>query len=154
MKTSTATRINAPAATIFLWLEDKDRLQKWVPNLAEDEVILDTPEKIGSRFRQVFLEKGREMEMTGEITAYEENARMRVFMTGQMFNLDVDYVLTAVSDAQTDVRQDTDIAFKGFLKLFAPLMILMSKLSSQDPQADAHAKLKAMAEAEYQAESN
>lgn len=151
MKTTTKTQINAPASTVFLWLDDNDRLKQWVPNLTVDEVIVDTPEKIGTRFRQVFQENGRKMEMMGEITAYVENKHMRVYMSGKMFNLDVEYILTAVSEAQTDVTQNTQIQFKGFLKILAPLMFLMSKISSKDPQADAHAKLKAMAEAEYQA---
>jgi len=151
MKSSTTTLINAPAATVFLWLEDNDRLMRWVPNLVEDEALVDTPEKIGSKFRQVFLENGRRMEMTGEITAYVENERMRVDVVGDMFVLDADYTLKAIADNQTELTQDTEIRFKGFMKLFAPVMMLMSKFSSKDPQADAHAKLKAMAEAEYQA---
>lgn len=149
MKTSTTTIIDAPASTIFLWLEDKDRLKQWVPNLAEDEPIIETPEKVGSRFRQVFLENGREMEMEGEITAYVENQRMRVMMTGSMFNLDVDYALTALSETQTEVTQHSAIKFKSFWKIMSPIMVLMSKFSSKDPQADAHARLKEMAESEF-----
>jgi len=63
-------------------------------------------------------------------------------MTGDMFNLDVDYKLRAISDSQTEVTQDTEIAFKGALKLMAPLMWLASKLSSKDPQAEAHGRLR------------
>ncbi len=151
MKTTKTTLIDAPAAIIFLWLEDNERLQQWVPNLVEDEALVETSEKVGSRFRQVFLENGKRMEMTGEITAYVENERMRVNMTGSMFNLDVDYILKELSDSQTELTQNSQIWFKGFLKLLAPIMTLMSKLSSKDPQAEAHAKLKAMAEAEFQA---
>lgn len=143
------TLIDAPAAIVFLWIHENERLMQWVPNLIEDEPVLDTPEKVGSRFRQVFLENGKRMEMTGEITAYVENERLRAMMSGDMFNLDVDYSLKALSDTQTEVTQDTEIKFKGFLKLFAPLMLLMSKLSSKDPQADAHARLKDMAETDY-----
>ena len=149
MKTTKTTLIDAPAAIVFVWLEDNERLMKWVPNLIEDEPLIETPEKIGSRFRQVFLENDRRMEMTGEITAYVENERMRVMMSGGMFDLDVDYILKALSDNQTEVTQSSKIKFKGFLKIMAPIMILASKLSSKDPQAEAHAKLKAMAEAEY-----
>lgn len=151
MKTSKTTIIDAPAAIVFPWLEDNERIKQWVPNLVEDEAITETPEKVGSQFRQVFLENGREMTMTGEITAYVENERMQIFMTGDMFNLDMDYVLKPLSDTQTALTQDTEIRFKGFLKLLAPIMFLMSKLSSKDPQAEAHNLLKSLAEAEYQA---
>lgn len=153
MKTSMTTIIDAPAATVFLWLEDNDRLRKWVPNLVEDEPLVETPERVGSKFRQVFLENGREMEMIGEITEFTENERLRVDITGKMFDLDVDYILTPVGDAQTELRQESKIRFKGLMVVFAPVMWVMSKVSSKNPQADAHAKLKAMAEAEYQAGS-
>ena len=149
MKTSMTTLIDAPANIVFLWLEDNERLKQWVPNLIEDDPIIETPEKIGSTFRQVFLERGKKMEMTGQITDYKENERMRVFMTGDMFNLDVDYILKALTPEQTEVTQDTEIKMKGAAKLFTPLMFLMSKLSKSDPQAEAHAKFKEMAEAEY-----
>ena len=72
-------------------------------------------------------------------------------MSGDMFNLDVDYILTAASPTQTEVRQDSAIKMKGFLRLLTPLFGLMSKLSKTDPQDQAHAKLKELAEAEYQA---
>lgn len=153
MKTSKTTRIDAPAATVFLWLDDNDRLKQWVPNLIEDEALTEPPERVGSRFRQVFLENGKRMEMTGEITAFIENERMRVDMTGDMFNLDVDYTLLALSDNQTELTQNTEIRFKGMMMLFVPIMRLMSLFSSQDPQADAHERLKSMAEAEYQSGS-
>jgi len=150
MKTSKTTIINATANIVFLWLEDNDRLKQWVPNLVEDEPIIETPEKTGSTFRQVFLERGKKMEMTGEITDYAENERMRVVMTGDMFNLDVDYILKALAPTQTEVTQDTEIKMKGAAKLFAPLVFLMSKFSISDPQAEAHNRLKEMAEAEYE----
>ena len=82
MKSSKTTLINAPAHIVFPWLEDNDRLSQWVPNIIEDEALTETPEKVGSTFRQIFLEGGKRMEMIGEITAYTENKRMRVDMRG------------------------------------------------------------------------
>ena len=149
MKTSLTTIIDAPAALVFLWLDDNERLLKWVPNLIKDEALTDMPGKVGSTFAQTFLENGREMEMEGEITAFEENERMRVYMKNKMFELDVDYHLKALSETQTEVTQHTKIYVKGFMKLLFPLMGLMSKMSKKDPQADAHARLKACVEAEY-----
>ena len=152
MKTTMTTVIDAPAEIVFLWLEDSDRLKRWVPNLVEDEPIVETPEKVGSKFRQVFVEKGKTMEMTGELTEYVENEFLRVNMTGDMFGLDVGYRLKSSSDAQTEVTQDTEIKFKGFMKLMAPIFVLSCKFSKKNPQADAHAKLKELAEQEYQSQ--
>lgn len=154
MKTSKTTVINAPNDIVFLWLEDDERLCQWVPNIVEDEVLVDTPEKVGSKFKQVFLERGKQMEMVGEITAYTENERMRVYMIGDMFDLDVDYILKSPAPDQTELTQNTAITFKGFMKLFTPLFALMGKISKNDPQQDAHNKLKALAEAEFQARTS
>ena len=144
------TIIDAPVEIVFLYLEDSDRLKRWVPNLVEDESIVETPEKTGSKFRQVFLERGKTMEMNGEITDYVENEFVRVIMAGDMFGLDVGYRLKSLSEAQTEVTQETQIKFEGFMKFVAPIFVMLSKISSKDPQAEAHAKLKEMAEEEYQ----
>ena len=66
-----------------------------------------------------------------------------------MFELDVDYYLKALSETQTEVTQHTKIYVKGVMKLFLPVMGLLSKMFKKDPQADAHARLKACVEAEY-----
>jgi uncharacterized protein YndB with AHSA1/START domain len=147
------TVIDAPAEIVFLWLEDNDRIKKWVPNLVSDEVIVETPEKIGSKFRQVFEERGKTMEMIGNITEYTNNEVVRVFLDGDQFGLDVSYRLRSLGDTQTEVTQDTEIKFKGFMKILTPIFLLFSKLSSNNPQAAAHAKLKEMAEQEYQSQS-
>ena len=143
------TIIDAPVEIVFLYLEDSDRLRQWVPNLVEDESIIETPGKTGSKFRQVFVEKGKTMEMTGEITEYVENEFLRAVMTGDMFGLDVGYRLKSLNGARTELTQDTQIKFKGFMKFVVPIFVLLSKLSSKDPQAEAHAKLKELAEEEY-----
>ncbi len=148
------TVIDAPADIVFLWLEDNNRLKQWVPNLVSDETIVETPEKIGTKFQQVFLENGRNMEMIGEITEYVENKLMRVMMQGDKFELDVSYRLKSLGDAQTEVTQDTQLKFKGFMKILTPIFFLVSKLSKNNPQTAAHAKLKQMAEQEYQSRTS
>ena len=153
MKTTTVTIIDAPAANIFPWLEDTDRMKQWLPNLVEDVPLTETPDKIGSTFRQVYHERGKDMEMIGEVTAYSENERMRAYITADMFDLDVDYHLKPLGPEQTELTQYTEIKFKGFIKIMKPLMVLMSKFSQKDPTADAHAVMKELIEAEYGAPS-
>ena len=149
MKSTTVTVIDAPATNVFVWLEDTDKMKQWLPNLVEDTPLTETPDKIGSRFKQVYHERGKDMEMIGEVTEYSENERMRAFITADMFDLDVDYHLKALSSAHTELTQYTEIKFKGLIKIMSPLMLLMSKFSSKDPTAEAHATLKALCEAEY-----
>ena len=153
MQTTSKITINAPASMVFLWLEDNDRLMKWVPNLVEDEAISETPDKVGSKFRQVFDERGKKMEMVGEITEYVENERMRVAMVGDMFDLDLDYTFVEEDAAKTHLTQNTRIKFKGFIKLFTPIFALMSLFGGSKAQDAALNTMKEMAEAEYNSQS-
>lgn len=149
MKANSKLTINAPAKTVFLWLEDAERLRKWVPNIVEDEALVETPDKVGSKFRQVYLENGKRMEMIGEITEYTQDKSMRVDILGDMFDLDVAYTVTEIGPAQSELTQNTHIKFKGVMKLFSPIFSLISMFKSGSPQDESLAKLKTMAEAEY-----
>ena len=73
MKNSYSLEIEATPERVFRLLNNPDLAMKWVPNLVEDEVIVETPDNIGTTFRQVFVERGTTMEMTGEITEYKDN---------------------------------------------------------------------------------
>ena len=149
MKANSKLTINVPAKTVFLWLEDADRLRQWVPNIIEDEVLIDTPDKVGSKFRQVYLENGKKMEMIGEIKEYTQDKSMRVDILGDMFDLDVAYTVTETGHAQSELTQNTHIKFKGILKLFGPIFGLLAMFKSKSPQDESLAKLKVMAEAEH-----
>ncbi len=151
MKTITTTIIDAPREIVFLWLDDAERLKQWIPTLVEDEPLTETADKVGSTFKQVYLERGKTMELIGTVTAYTENEHMRADISGKMFDLDIDYVLKALSETQTELTQSTSISFKGGMKFIAPVFGLLAKFSSKDPQGEAHARLKEMAERDYQA---
>ena len=90
--------------------------------------------------------------MTGEITEYIEGKLLRANITGDMFGMDVSYRLNSLSDMQTEMTQQTQIKFNGFMKFIAPIFLFLAKLSSNNPQAKAHATLKEMAQREYQSQ--
>ena len=147
MKSSYSIDIEAKPEHVFHWMDDAQRVMQWVPNLIENEDLQITPEKVGSTFRQVYLENGRRMEMFGVVTAHEPNRRIRVEITGTSFDLDVDYRLDDLG-GRTRVTQDTEVSFKGFLKVIGVIMMPLLKKSSQKQQEDSFAKLKQLSEAE------
>lgn len=146
MKTTYTTEINAPPSDVFYFLEDGERLKEWLPNLIEHEDLEITEEKVGSTARQVFLENGQRMEMTGKTTAYEANKRLAAECCGKSFDLTVDYKLEDL-DGSTRVTQDSELRFKGFLKLIGPMMLLFTKKSAQKTMDETYDKLRALAEA-------
>ena len=146
MKNTYAIEIDAPPADVFYFLEDGERLKDWLPNLVEHEDLEITENKVGSTARQVFLEGGRRMEMIGTTTAFEANRRLAAEVSGDAFDLMVDYELEDL-DGRTRVRQDSELRFKGFLRFVGPIMIFFTKKSAEKHLAETFGKLKVLAEA-------
>ncbi len=113
--------INAKADKVFHWISDPGRLLKWIPNLIENEQLINTENKIGSTFRQVFLENGRRMEMTGEVIAFEQDKTIGCAITGDMFDLEVYYFLEDFGE-RTKVVQTSKVKMKGFFKVIGFLI--------------------------------
>ena len=61
------------------------------------------------------------MEMIGTTTAFEANRRLAAEVSGDAFDLMVDYELEDLDD-RTRVRQDSEVRFKGFLRFAGPIM--------------------------------
>ena len=118
---------------------------KWVPNVVENEDLEVTENKIGSTFRQVYLENGRRMEMSGTVTGYEANRRLTLEINGDAFDLFLDYRLEDLG-GRTRLTQDSTVRFKGFLKIIGPIMTPFVKKSSMKQLEDSFATLKGLAE--------
>jgi uncharacterized protein YndB with AHSA1/START domain len=139
--------IDAPPARVFKWIYDADLNRQWLPNLVEVEVLKKEPQGLGSRFRQVYMENGRRMEMTGTVTGYEQDRYLACEITGP-FLLNVDYRLDDLG-GRTRVTQHSEIQFRSFaMKLLGALMKpLMRKMAEKNAGAS-FGKLKQLVEAD------
>lgn len=127
MKTEFSTELPAPPERVFYWLDDAERVKRWIPNVVENVDLEVTPDRVGSTFRQVFDEKGRKMIFNGRVLAYEANRRLHLFMEGEMFDLDIDYRLEDLG-GKTRLTQDSTAIFKSLLwKILGPPMCLFMK---------------------------
>jgi len=139
--------IDAAPEIVFSWLEVPEKLSQWLPNIQENEILEETPERVGSTWRQVYVENGRRMEMFGTTTAYEPNKRNSCEITGKLFDLNIDYFLEDLG-GRTRLTQNSVIKMKGIFKLLSFFMGSSMK-KSQDKQAeDSFATLKRLAEDE------
>jgi carbon monoxide dehydrogenase subunit G len=139
--------IAAPPARVFHWIHDAERNKQWLPNLVESEVLEQRPGEVGSRFRQMYVENGRRMEMFGTVTGYEQDRYLACEITGP-FTLFVDYRLEATGSG-TRVTQNSQVRMNGFLmKLIGALMKpMMNKMAAKNA-GDSFGKLKRLAEAD------
>ncbi|MEM7203119.1 MAG: SRPBCC family protein [Planctomycetota bacterium] len=145
MKYSHHVDIDAPPAAVFHWLDDSQRVMQWLKGVEENEDLEVTPERVGSTFRQVFVENGRRMEFQGVVTGYERDRRLRVAMSGQAFDLDVDYVLEP-RGAGTRLTQTSSGTFHGAWKVLGFLMLPIMKRAGTKKLMEDFGRLKALAE--------
>jgi carbon monoxide dehydrogenase subunit G len=138
--------IDAPPAVVFKWIHDPACNRRWLPNLVEAEVLKSEPGEIGSRFRQVYVENGRRMEMTGTVTGYEKDRYLACELTGP-FLLRVDYRLEDLG-GRTRVTQNSDVMMQGFMKIIGVLLKPLMKKVAAKNAGEAFSKLKQLAEAD------
>ena len=90
MESSVSVDINRPLPEVFRYTNEN--VSDWSITVVENEVLEETPEKVGSRFRMLTQDRGRQMEMTGEVIRYEENRLSEVFLVGQGFEISAFYI--------------------------------------------------------------
>jgi uncharacterized protein YndB with AHSA1/START domain len=146
MKHHYSLEIDAPAERVFAWLGDSERALRWVPNLVESEDLEITPSKIGSRFRHVYVERGRRMEMQGKVTAYEPPRRFACELQSEMFDLTVDYRLESLGN-RTRLTQKSETRFNSLpMRLIGALLMPLMKKASLRGLEDSFGKLKRLSE--------
>tara|TARA_R110002073_G_scaffold284747_3_gene448986 strand:+ start:5742 stop:6038 length:297 start_codon:yes stop_codon:yes gene_type:complete len=65
---------------------------QWSIIVIEDEVIEEKPGGVGTTFRTVTEDHGKRMEFAGVVTRHEPPYVHAVHMTGDMFDIDAEYV--------------------------------------------------------------
>jgi uncharacterized protein YndB with AHSA1/START domain len=120
MRIVNTIEIKATAERVFYWLEDPERAMKWMSSVSRSEIVEETPEKVGTRFREYVEENGRGLEMHGMITSWEENSRLGFHLESDVTVTDVEFTLDEERGV-TRLTQSADMQFKGPLKIMSVL---------------------------------
>lgn len=146
MKNTYSLEIAAPPERVFNWIYDSDRLLQWLPNLVENEVLTAERNGVGSRFRQVYVENGRRMEMVGEVTGFEQGHFLACDLRGQPFDLKVAYRLEDLG-GRTRLTQDSEVALKSLpMKIVMTLLAPVIRKATHKSVDSSFAKLKELVE--------
>jgi uncharacterized protein YndB with AHSA1/START domain len=88
--------ITANAEQIFPWLEEPERMQRWVHGLEHSEYLSpEAPVDIGTRFRQRMREMGRTVTYEGEVTERTPPGLLGVALAHRRFRMQIRYQLTS-----------------------------------------------------------
>jgi uncharacterized protein YndB with AHSA1/START domain len=147
----TEITIDRPAAQVFRWLAEDERVKKWIGGLEEIKQVSSPADggEVGRKFRIVETYKDDRVEMEMIVTRYEKDRALSILVKSlgdpaNGFMETADYTLTE-QDGKTRLQFDTTANYFGFMpRLLEPIITPEAR---EKVQEDLH-RLKTLAEAE------
>ena len=132
MKITNTIEIRTTPETVFYWLGDPSRAVQWMTSVSHTEIIKKTPNWIGTTFRETVEENGRGTDLHGEVIDFEENKRLVFHLEGDFNTVEVTWLLRQRGDF-TEVVQQAELRFKGFLRIMSIVIgpLLKKKIKAQ-----------------------
>jgi len=137
--------IRATVEEVFHWLGDPTRAMEWMTSVSRTEIIDQTPDWIGTTFRETVEEDGRGTELRGVVTDFRENERMAFHLEGEFNTVDVVWTLRARGEI-TEVLQVAEVRFKGLMRVLVLVLAPAFKKKITAQGQSEFAKLKALCE--------
>ncbi len=118
MKITTTIDIKSTPEQVFYWLEDPDRAMQWQTSVGQTEIIQETPDRIGTTFRETVEDDKGSTEMRGMMTEFVPNERLAFHLEENSTTVDVVFTLKKKGEI-TQLTQEADVRFKGLLKIMS-----------------------------------
>jgi hypothetical protein len=91
MKISAAIDISCKPEEVFPWIDEPNKAMLWQKGVKSGEIIKETPEKIGTTFKETMEEDGKSLEMHGTITNYIPNELISFQLESKIHKVQVSY---------------------------------------------------------------
>lgn len=101
MKITTSIDIPSKPENIFPWVAQPDKAMRWQKDVKGGEIIKETPEKIGTTFKEEIEQDGKSLVMYGEITNYIPNKLISFHLESKIHSFDVDYSIVSKAKKST-----------------------------------------------------
>jgi uncharacterized membrane protein len=114
--------IDRPLSEVYAAFNNPDNLPRWITGLQRTEPISGTPGQVGAKTRQIYLERGRIVELIETITAHEPMKRFVGEIDGQGMNCAI-HVEFVDRGRSTLVVAGSDLRSRSFmLSLMLPFI--------------------------------
>lgn len=125
--------INATPDEVWYWLGDPDRAKVWQTSVSKTETLQETPDVVGTTFRETLEENGRGVEMHGVITGYRENQLLAVHLSGKYNVVDVEWRIEGIEECRSHLTVNANFRFKSFTKILSIFMrpVFRKKITGQ-----------------------
>ena len=121
MKLTYAMEIKATPEKVWYWLGTPERAMVWQTNVSKTEVLKETPNMIGTTFRETIEENGSTVEMQGVVTDYRENQSLAMHLSGKYNVVDVEWRIEEMGK-HTRLTLYSNIRFRSFVKILSIFM--------------------------------
>jgi hypothetical protein len=102
-----SVEISCEPNEVFPWIADPKKAILWQKGVKEGQIIIDTPGKIGTTFKEVMEEGGNSLEMVGVITGYIQDKSIAFHLKSKIHELDVNYSIEGDNNKSTITVEST-----------------------------------------------
>ena len=113
--------INCTPEKVWYWLGTPERAVVWQTNVSKTEILQETPNMIGTTFRETIEENGHGVEMQGVVTDYRENQLLAMHLSGKYNVVDVEWRIEEMGE-HTRLTLHSNIRFRSFLRVLSILI--------------------------------
>ncbi len=111
MKITVTVDISCKPEEIFPWIDEPYKAMLWQKGVKGGEIIKETPERIGTTFKEEMEENGKSLVMYGKITNYIQNELLSFHLESKIHRVNVIYsVVTNIN--KSTVKVESTIRWK------------------------------------------
>jgi len=107
MEIALAVDIFRKPEEVFPWIAEPDKAMRWQKGVKGGEILKETPEKVGTTFREEMAENGNSLVMYGEITDYIQDQLISFHLESKIQRIDVSYSIVWNNDRSTFAMEST-----------------------------------------------
>jgi uncharacterized membrane protein len=96
--------VNAPVSTTFEYFNNTDNMPKWMDNFKSIENISGEKNQVGSKWKLVYDENGKDLVMTETVTAFEQDKLFAFIMEDEYFKMEIE-IRFEENDGKTIITQ-------------------------------------------------
>lgn len=89
----TSIEILSKPEIVFSWIDNPDKAILWQKGVKSGEVIKETPQRIGTTFKEEMEENGKSLVMLGEITDFFQDKLISFHLESKIHKVDVKYLI-------------------------------------------------------------
>lgn len=117
MKITSAIEIHCSPETLFPWIDDPQKARLWQTGVTEGEMLHETPDRVGTKFREVVSDEGGQLEMQGVITGYEAGRFISMHLESRIHIVDVSHTVEGTPTGSR-YTQEAAIRWKFPINIF------------------------------------